>query len=357
MSSSLSTTTKADTVGLSPGALVYVGRERRNPVRVTVTDYTEHDLHFYRIDYVEECEPYRCTPTTTWIDVDAVHDVEVVRRLGDLYHIDPLALEDIVDTHQRPKLEDYGDYVFIVLKMLYHAPQTEGVTVEQVSLIIGDHYVISFQEGIEGDVFDPVRRRLRTAMGRIRRMGPDYLAYALMDAIVDNYFIILEEYNEAIEYLQEELLTHPGKDVISRIHALEKRLTAFRKAVWPLRESIGQLSREQSHLFEASTHKYLRDLYDHVLQVIDATESCLDQLGRLHDIYLTSLSHRLNEVMKVLTILSAIFIPLTFVAGLYGMNFEFMPELREPMAYPLVLIFMALMSAGMLVYFKRRGWL
>jgi magnesium transporter len=350
-------TTKADTAGLSPGTLVYVGEKRTTPVRVTVTDYAPDSFQVRAITYLEECLAYRETPSNTWIDVDAVHDITVVRQLGELFNIDPLVLEDIVDTEQRPRLDDYGSYLFIILKMTYQSRLTQETVIEQVSLIVGDHYVLSFQERNEGDAFVSVRRRLRAGLGRIRTMGPDYLAYALMDAIVDNYFIVLEKFNDEIEELQEELYRNTDADIPERLHELERKLSAFRKAVWPLRESIGLLSRERSSVIRKGTHKYIRDLSNNVVQVIDATELSLDQLGRLHNLYLARLSHRMNEIIKVLTLVSAIFIPLTFIVGVYGMNFDEMPELRSPLGYPGVLLFMAATAGLMLLYFKRKRWL
>ena len=265
-------------------------------------------------------------------------------------------MEDILNTDQRPKVEDYKDYLYIVLKMLHNVKGTEIVT-EQISLILHPNFVISFQEGIEGDVFSPVRERLRGAKGRIRGMGADYLAYTLIDAIVDNYFAILEGIGERIEDLEEELVSHPKKETLHRIHELKREMIFLRKAVWPLREVISTLQRGDSPLIKNTTAIYLRDVYDHTIQVIDAIETSRDMLSGMLDIYLSSISNRMNEIMKFLTIIGTIFIPLTFIVGIYGMNFAFMPELKWRYGYFAVMAFMFAIGIIMLFYFKKKKWL
>ncbi len=342
--------------GLPPGTLVHIGERKTKKVRISVTDYDETQFEQEAVKTVEECFPFKDKPTVTWINIDGLHDVKVIEKLGQYFDLHPLLLEDILNTEQRPKIEDFGDYIFLVVKMLNYDDKTEQIEAEQVSLILGPNWVISFQER-EGDVFDPLRDRLRKGKGRIRKMGADYLAYALVDAIVDHYFIILEEFGEKIEDTETELATNPTRETLQAIRTMKKEMVFLRKSVWPLRELVSSLERGESPLIRESTGIYLRDVYDHTIEVIDTVESFRDMISGMLDIYLSSISNRMNEVMKVLTIFAAIFIPLTFVAGIYGMNFEFMPELRWHFGYFGVLIGMASVAGGMLVYFRRKRWL
>jgi magnesium transporter len=259
-------------------------------------------------------------------------------------------------TGQRPKMEDFENFLFIVLKMFQYDENENQTKTEQISLIIGSNYLISFQED-EGDVFDLIRERIRTDRGRIRKMGSDYLAYSLIDAIVDNYFTVLEKIGESIEDIEDELINNPTQEILHTIHTLKRELIFLRKSVWPLREVIGRLERWESPLIEKSIDIYLRDVYDHTIQVIDALEIFRDMLSGMLDIYLTSVSNRMNEIMKVLTIIATIFIPLTLVTGIYGMNFKYMPELNSPWGYPMVYFVLLAISFVMLVYFRRKKWL
>jgi magnesium transporter len=346
-------------VGLPPGTLVHVGEERTDPVKITVLDYDQDQIQEYCVTSIDECPDFRARSTTTWIDVVGVHRPEVIEKIGNCFDIHPLILEDIVHTEQRPKMEDFDDYVFIILKMLANVEKDGGeeeIRSEQVSLIVGRGFVISFQE-TDGDVFDPVRDRIRMAKGKMRRMGADYLAYALIDAVVDNYFLILEDVGEDLEALEDELITSPAPDTSQQIHEMKRDMIFLRKSVWPLREVISRLARSESEIFEESTEIYLRDVYDHTVQVIDTIETFRDILSEMLDIYLSSISNRMNEVMKVLTIIATIFIPLTLVTGIYGMNFEYMPELRWHWGYPAVLLFMLFVGMVMILYFRKRGWL
>jgi magnesium transporter len=288
--------------------------------------------------------------------VDGIHEVEIIEKIGKNYGIHPLLLEDILNTEQRPKLDDFDDYMFLVLKMLSFDEERGEITTEQVSLILGQNYVISFQER-EGDVFNPVRDRIRNAKGRIRRMGADYLAYALLDSIVDSYFLILERIGDRIEGLEEDLISNPDEKTLQTIHHLKREMIFLRRSIWPLREVISGISRKESNLIKESTEIFLRDVYDHTIQVIDTIESFRDTVSGMLDIYLSSLSNRMNEVMKVLTIFASIFIPLTFVAGIYGMNFSNMPELGWKWGYFCALAIMAGIGISMLFYFKRKHWL
>jgi len=342
--------------GLPPGTLVHVGERKEGTVRITVIDYDEQNFKEKQVSSVEECFPFKTTPTVTWINIDGIHDVAIIEKLGRQFVLHPLILEDILNTVQRPKYEDLEKYIFIVLKMLSYDDEKQVLQTEQVSLIVGANFVISFQESI-GDVFEEVRDRLRNAKGRIRKMASDYLAYALMDAVVDNYFVILERLGESIETMEEELVAEPTEKTLQQIHLHKRTMIFLRKSVWPLRELINGLQKSESPLIKESTGVYLRDVYDHTIQIIDTIESFRDMVSGMLDIYLSSISNRMNAVMKVLTIIATIFIPLTFVAGIYGMNFKYMPELEMWWAYPVVWLIMVVIAACMLIYFRRKRWL
>ena len=342
--------------GLPPGTLIFDGEQKVEATRITIFDYDETQFQEREVRTVEECFPFKEEPTTTWINIDGVHDVGIVEKIGGHFDVHPLVQEDIVHTGQRPKMEDFDDYLYIVLKMLFYDAEKEEISAEQVSLLVGDRYVISFQER-EGDVFEPVRERLRGRKGRIIKQGADYLAYALLDTIVDNYFSILEKTGDRIESLEEELITDPSPETLGIIQRMKREMIFLRKSIWPLREVISSLERDESPVIKESTHVFLRDVYDHTIQVIDTVEALRDMIGGMLDIYLSSVSNRMNEVMKVLTIIATIFIPLTFIAGIYGMNFEKMPELKITWAYPVVWGVMGVVGLLMVFYFRRKRWL
>jgi magnesium transporter len=340
---------------LPPTTLAKVGKRDGGRLKITIIDYDEYHYEEREIKAVEECFTFKEKPTVTWINIDGLHQVDILEKLGQCYGIHPLVLEDIL-TDQRPKIEDYDSYVFIVLKMLYYDEEAEDkIEADQVSLILGSNFVISFKEK-EGDVFNPLRDRLRTGKGRIRKLGADNLAYSMIDAIVDHYFVILERLGERIEELEDEVVAIPEPDTLHDIYNLKSDMLFLRKSVWPLREAVSRLQRDESPLITESTKIYLRDVYDHTIQVIETIETFREMSGSLLETYLSSLSNRLNEVMKVLTIISTIFIPLTFIVGLYGMNFRYMPELDSPLGYPAVLGFMLVVGAIMVTYFKRKRW-
>ena len=342
-------------VGLPPGTLVHIGEKKIGKVRITVIDYDKANFEEKEIKTIEECFQFKDKTTVTWINIDGIHDIEIIEKIGKHFDLHPLILEDIVNTEQRPKIEDFGDYIFIVLKMLYYNEKEDGIQAEQVSLIVGSNFVISFQEK-EGDVFDPIRERIKSGKGRIRKMGADYLTYTLIDTIVDNYFISLEKLGEKVESMEEELVTNPTPETLRTIHHLKREMIFLRKSVWPLRDVVNRLERGESTLIHESTDIYLRDVYDHTIQVIDTIETSRDILSGMLDIYLSSISNRMNQVMKVLTIVATIFIPLTFIAGVYGMNFKYLPELGWKWSYPLVLLGMVFIGVSMLVYFRRKKW-
>jgi len=342
--------------GLPPGTLIHIGEKKTEEIKITIMDYDETQFQEKEAKTFEECFPYKGRPTVTWINVDGIHQVQTLEKLGECFELHPLTLEDILNTDQRPKIEDFGEYMYVVLKMSSYDDKSGEILIEQVSLILGANFVLSFQENV-GDVFNPIRERIRSGKGKIRKMGADYLVYALLDAIVDNYFIILEKIGEQIEFLEEKLVINPVPETLNIIHKLKKEMLFFRKSVWPLREVISVLERGESQFIKGSTKIFLRDVYDHNIQIIDTIETLREMLSGMLDIYLTGISNRLNAVMKVLTIIATIFMPLTFIAGVYGMNFKFMPELEWRWGYPLILLTMITIGILMLFYFKRKKWL
>jgi len=346
----------AKKAGLPPGTLVHIGDKKTARSRIDIMDYDENHLE-EKTDVTPEASlPFKARPTVTWINVIGVHDVDTVETLGKAFDIHPLVLEDIVHTGQRPKLEDMGDYLYIVLKMIFHEPAADDFELEQVSLIVGSSFVLSFQEK-EGDVFQPIRDRIARGRGRIRGATSAYLAYALMDTIVDNYFLTLEQVGERMEALQTEVLSNPDPSTLKVIQDMKRNMIFLRKSVWPLRETISKMERCESALIPDALGPYLRDVYDHTIQVIDTVETFRDTLSSTLDIYLSSLSNRMNEVMKVLTIIATIFIPMTFIAGIYGMNFQFMPELKWPWGYPMFWGIVIVIGGVMVLYFKKKKWL
>jgi magnesium transporter len=348
--------------GLTPGALVFVGDKKVAKVRIRVFDWTEEAFEEKELDSIEESFPYRDRDSVSWINVDGLHDTELFHKLGKHFAIHPLVLEDILNTGQRPKNEDFGEYIFFVLKMLLHHEKDEVITNEQISIVLGPNFVISFQETV-GDVFTILRNTIRNQESRIRKRGADYFCYRMIDTIVDNYFVILEKFGDRIEVVESELMDSPSKDQLREIYALKTELLAVRKSIWPLREAISALQREETKLIQDSTIPFLRDVYDHTIQVIDTVESLRDTVTGMMDLYLSSVSNRMNEVMKTLTIMASIFIPLTFIAGIYGMNFNpdvsplNMPELNSALGYPFAILSMVLVALIMILYFKRKDWL
>jgi magnesium transporter len=342
--------------GLPPGTMVAMEEQKAQKTHVTMFDFNAAQYVEKTITNIEECFPTKDKPTTTWINIDGLNDVEMMQKLGNHFDIHPLVLEDILHTEQRPKMEDYDNCIYIVLKMLYLDEKSEDIVAEQISIILGSNYVISFQEK-EGDFFDPIRDRIRNLKGRVRKMGPDYLAYALIDTIVDHYFVIMENIGERIEKVEERLLRDTHDQQSQDIHHFKRYIIYLRKHIWPLRDMISALQKSESALIKKSTAFYLKDAHDHSVQVMETVETYRDLITGLHDIHLSSLSNRMNEVMKTLTIISTIFIPLTFVVGVYGMNFEHMPELKWEYGYYEVMGVMGIIVIFMLAYFKKRKWI
>ncbi|MGE0467825.1 MAG: magnesium/cobalt transporter CorA [Nitrospira sp.] len=340
--------------GLSPGTLIHIGEKRTEPVSVTLFNYSGTHCDEQSIRDVNELRP-PSDETVTWVDVDGVHKTDVLEAFGKHFGLHPLLLEDIANTDQRPKLDDYDTYFFLVMKVLT-ASDRGDILVEQISFVLGRNYVLSFQEN-GTDVFQSVRDRLRVGKGRLRHNGSDYLVYALIDAVVDQYFEVLEMLGERIESMQERLMADPRPETLKDIHALKRQLLFVRRAVWPLREAINNLSRSECPFLHEPTKVFFRDVYDHVVQIVDTIETLREMVSASLDIYLSSVSYRLNSVMRVLTVITTIFMPLSFIAGIYGMNFEYMPELKWPLGYPMALGIMGLVAATMLLGFRWKKWL
>lgn len=342
--------------GLPPGTLVHVGEEKNAPVEIAIIAYDEDRYREEVTADAADCLAFKGKPGVTWINVDGVHRLDVIEDMGKCFGLHPLVLEDIANTDHRPKAEDFGEYLFVVVKMLAYDEENDEIDTEQLSIILGADYVLSFQEKA-GDVFDPVRNRIKNSKGRIRKAGADYLAYALLDAVVDNYFAILEKIGEQVGSLEEDLLQNPTPETLQHIHELKREMILLRKSVWPLREVVNALGRGDTPLIRETTGIFLKDIYDHTIQVIDAVETYRDVLSGMLDLYLSTVSNKMNEVMKVLTIIATIFIPLTFLAGIYGMNFRHMPELGWRWSYPAVWLVVVALALLMVLFFKRKKWL
>jgi magnesium transporter len=341
--------------GLAPGTLVHVGERKVDDIKISVMDYDETHFREMNVDSIEACRQFMKTESITWINISGIHDIDLIKELGTCFNLHSLVLEDVLNTEQRPKMDDFDDYLFLVLKMVYPDTARHAVQYEQISLIVGPTYVISLQE-VEKDVFDFVRERIRHGQGRIRRKGSDYLAYTLIDMVVDHYFKILEDLGEQIETLQDEVIENPEPSSLAVIQNLKKENLFLRKSIWPVREIVNALTRGESELIHEDTVIFLRDVYDHTIQIIDTIETYRDMISGTLDIYLSNVSNRMNEVMKVLTIIATIFIPMTFIAGIYGMNFKYMPELEWLWSYPVLWLVFVAMFLIMVVWFKRKRW-
>ena len=342
--------------GLAPGTPVHIGERRTESINITVFEYDASTVRERQLASVEECRECRDSKGLVWINIDGIHDISVVETVGKVFDIHPLVQEDIVNANQRPKVEEYDSYLYAIVKMLYEDKASGGLQAEQVSIIVTPKMVISFQER-EGDVFNPVRERLRMGKGIVRQRGSDYLAYCLIDAIVDHYFQIMENIEDRILPLEEQVVSDPRPQVLQNVHGLKSDLVFLRRSLWPLREMLARVYREQLPPIQPDTRPFLRDVHDHTIQVIEILESFQEVVSGMMDIYMSSISNRMNNIMKVLTIIATIFIPLTFIAGIYGMNFRNMPELSWPWGYPAVLGLMFLIFIGMLLFFKHKKWL
>ncbi|MFO7946251.1 MAG: magnesium/cobalt transporter CorA [Armatimonadota bacterium] len=345
----------ADSSGLAPAAVVHVGDTPTGAGSVTVHTYGP-DRYECRCDPDFSAEMVADSETVTWVSVTGVDDVQKVTAIGEHYGLHPLVIEDVANTRQRPKVEEYDDYLFVVLKSLGWIKSEQNIQVQQVSIVLTGDTVITFAE-YPPSVFEDVVERIDNGRGKIRTMGADYLAYAILDAVVDGYFVILQQLGERIEDVEYDLVEDPDSEMLADIHDLKQQMLVLRKLLWPLREAISVLERRGSPLIHDETATYMRDVYDHVFQVIEATETYREMLSSMLEMYMSSVSNRMNTVMSVLTIIATIFIPLTFIAGIYGMNFEYMPELKWRYGYPVVLAIMGIIGLVMIIMFRRRKWL
>ncbi len=344
---------KKHNVGAPPGELYYSGVAHAERVKLTLIQY--NDVDFFETDFYDLSEllKHKKEGYLKWINVDGIHKLELIEHIGKHYNIHPLTTEDIVHVESRPKFEDYGNYVVTIMKMLYYDSHVRS---EHLSIILFEDAVISFQEPHGGDAFDIIRNRLRQNKGRIRKMGPDYLYYALIDAVVDCYFNVLEKVGEKVEQLDEEIIYEKHRMASLKLHDLKREVIFLRKQLWPAREMVNSIVRNETELIQDNNDAYLRDLQDHIVRAIDTVESYRETLSGIMDVYLSNNSFKMNEAMKALTVISSIFIPVTFIVGVYGMNFKYMPELNSPYAYWIVWAIMLSLMIGMGVYFKRKKW-
>jgi magnesium transporter len=347
--------TRSHKAGLPPGTAVHIGEQKTETTRIRVMHYDAAKLTERELDRIEEGAALKAPSGVTWVHVTGVHDVDLLGRLGRSFGLHPLVVEDISNTDQRPKVEEYEGYAYLVIKLLHDDTPDGGTVVEQVSVVLGPDFVLSFEEA-EPTVFEAVRQRLRDDRGGIRAQGADYLAYCLLDSVVDNYFVVLEKFGERVDTLQEDLLKKHGNRAQHELHQLRREMIRLRKSVWPLREVIGTLERGGSKLFRRETWVYLRDVYDHVIHMIDTLETLHEVLTYTMDLNLLNATNRLNEIIKVLTVFATLSIPPMLIASIYGMNFKFMPELKWPWGYPFALALMAVLAGAMLVYFRRKKW-
>lgn len=343
-------------VGMPPGSLVYTGEKEHLPAKITITRYNGDTIVERQVDAFTECQMAADPGEVTWINVTGIAKAKDLEKLGECYKIPPLVLEDILEVGQRPKVEDYDEYLYIVLNSIRPVAEGEELVAEEISLILGPHYLLSFYSG-DNDIYASVRERLLQAKGRIRKLGADYLAYALIDLVVDNYFIELEKFGDQMESLEDEVVANPSPRTLRDVHRFKNNMIMLRKSLWPLREVIARLERRESPLISEALGNYFRDVYDHTIIAIDTVETYRDILSGMLDIYLSSMSNRLNSIMKVLTIIATIFMPLTFITSLYGMNFKNMPELQWEYGYFMVLGAVVVIALSMLEYFRRKGWI
>jgi magnesium transporter len=342
--------------GQAPGTLHFTGEKRLESVVMNLYDYDSEQLSEHDLSKIDDSKPYLESPSKTWINVCGLHDIDKLKKIWSYFDLHPLIQEDILNTHQRPKMEEYADHMFFVLRMMTIEEATGELKVEQVSIVLSNDSVLTFQED-EYPIYEPVLHRLRSGAPRLRKNGPDYLAYALIDTIVDHYLKVMEKIGDEIEELENEILEKHHESIPEKIHALRRKLIYFRRTVWPLRDSLNSLLREESHLINEENKIFYRDVYDHLVQIIDGIENYRDMAMGMLDMYMSQVSNKMNEVMKVLTIIATIFIPLTFLAGIYGMNFEYMPELGWRWAYPTVWGIMIGATIGMIFFFRKKDWL
>jgi magnesium transporter len=345
---------RSDHVGLAPGLLKDIPQTTER-VKIEILDYDEKHVEEKEAHSIDECRSYKETPTVTWINVEGPYKSDILGALQESFVIHSLAVEDIATASQRPKVDVYDDYAYVALRQLHYDDRTAEVNDEQISIILGKHYVITFSES-QHDIFDILKERVRSNEEHIRTMGADYLAYAIIDIVVDGYFVILEKLGERIEFIEEQVAANPTSKTLQEIHGLKTEIVYMRESLWPLREVVDATTKKEIPLITATTISFLRDVYDNVIHAIDILETFRDIVSGILDIYLSSVSLKLNEVMKVLTIVGTIFLPLGFIAAVYGMNFP-EPEVRSEWGYPAFWLASAVIVIAMLIYFRRRGWI
>lgn len=343
-------------VGKPPGSLIYMGPRKDVPISIDVIEYNQESITERILDEISPDMKIQTEGMVTWVDVKGLHNLKNVENIGKIANIHALSLEDLLNVNQRPKIDIFHTYVYIVIQLLKFDEEHNTVESEQLSIILGNNYVLTFLEG-PSDVFEAIKTRMKNQVGKIRTSSSDYLAYAILDIVVDDYYDVIEKIGERIESFEEKLMLQPHKMTIQEIYSLKRELLELRRAVWPIREIITKLDKGETELIKEKTSLYLRDLYDHSIQIIETAEIYRDLISGLVDVYLSTTGHRLNEIIKVLTILSSIFIPLTFIVGIYGMNFKNMPELNWTYGYYICLGAMMLMAICMLIYFRWRKWL
>ncbi len=351
-----SSTNISEKVGMSPGSLIHIGDIHDQDQLITVTDYSKNACEVINVESIDDILQFKDKDTVTWVNIEGLKNIEIIESIGQAFNIHPLVLEDILNTHQRPKFEDFEDYQYIVLKGLFLESADITVIYEQISILLLNNFVFTFKEK-KDDLFLPIVKRIQNDKSRIRSLGPDYLTYTILDSIIDQNFALLESLDEVIDSIEEELLINPATKTLKRIQGIKRELIYVRRSISPLRELLSSILRNESHLIEEKTQIYFRDVYDHVLRISETIELQRDMVYGLMDMYQTSISNKMNEVMKVLTVFASIFIPLTFIAGVYGMNFEYMPELKWRLAYPILWVVFITVAIGLLAYFRRKKWL
>jgi magnesium transporter len=343
--------------GLPPGTLVHIGKKHTSASKISVTQYNADTLIQHKITSIAELQQLKTTELMTWVNVDGLSDVHIIESIGQELNIHPLVLEDILSTHQRPKLEEYEDFLYMVIKGIsLNEEKNFSLQYEQISIVLLANYVITFKEKAD-DTFDPIYNHLQNPNARLRQFGSDYLAYAILDTIVDEYFVVEDNLDDIIDPLEDHLLFNSNKEMLRTIQQIRRGLISMKRNISPLRDLLATIQRADNPLLQEKTLHYYGDVYDHVLRVTDSLESYRERISAMHDIYLSSISNKLNETMKILTIFASIFIPLTFIAGVYGMNFEYMPELKWRWGYPALWGIFIMISIGLLVFFKRKKWM
>lgn len=347
----------SEKLGLPPGSLIHVGEVLESAPRISVVNYSIENIEEQQIQSIDEVLKYKDRDTITWVIIEGLTNVDIVERIGAIFGIHQLVLEDILNTHQRTKFEEYDDYLYIVLKSLLPENGEFSIEYEQISLVVLKNFVFALKEKRD-DLFHPVLQRIKSSKGRFRSFGADYLTYAILDTVVDQYFVMIDSLDDAITSLEDSLLvSEPTQGLLNTIQKLKREIITIRRNISPTRELMSGLLRSESELISEKTHVYLRDVSDHAIRVMESIESYRDILSGLLDIYISSVSNKMNEVMKVLTVFASIFIPLTFLAGIYGMNFEYMPELKWNWAYPTLWVVFITIPVILIVYFKKKKWL